>query len=123
MVDNYGGLLEAGEAPERAFIEVEHPTRDRKYQCDGCKKFVWPYQMADFRKVPAALKGGDPDIDFACDGCATTFERLHGATLPAQPDIPGPKIWRGGGPTQGPDWRTKQRDWRDQVKAAQERPD
>lgn len=120
MIDNYGHLLEKGIAPELAFIAVQHPTRNRKYRCGCCKGFVWPFQMADFRKVPSSLKGGDTTIDFACDGCVSAWERNHSAIMPTQPAKPGPNPWRGLAPTQGSGWRTKQGEYRDQVKAAQE---
>lgn len=117
-MDNYGHLLEKGTAPEIPSIDVDHPTRPKKYRCGDCGRFVWPFRLADFRNVPPVLKGGS-DADFVCDGCLTTYERSHGAIPRPQPENPGPKPFQARRLMQGLDWRAKQRVWRDLVKAAQ----
>lgn len=120
MADNYGDLLEKGAAPARASISVDHPSRKKKYRCDDCGDFVWAFRLADMRKVPAVLKGGIASVDFVCDGCFAIYERGHDAAQRRQPQISGSKAWRGLAPTQGSGWRAKQKDYRDQIKAAQE---
>ena len=117
-MDNYGHLLEAGTAPERPSIDVDHPKRPKKFQCGDCGRYVWPFRLADFRKVSPALKGGS-DADFLCDGCLTAYERNYESVARPQPASPGPKLFQGERRVQGPDWRAKQKEWRDLVKAAQ----